>query len=479
MADGLDFSLPGDGQRAAAPRRGHALVWLLVLLDLLIIALLLWRVRVPAAAVAISPGGLDLDARRELALKLEKQGLADEAVAAWQQYLEAREADPEKSADIWYRIGVLRQEAGQYEQALAALYRSEQHARLPRLESEIGRRVQECLEQLGRFAALRHELAERTSVGAEGTAADPVVAEIGPTKLTLADLDRLIEQIIANQLSQYEAFLPAEQLNQRKDEMLRQLSGNEARRRLLAQYLGEEVLYRQAREDGLANEPSVRAVLKQAERSILASRLMEREIASKVTITPSDVRLYYDAQPDRFREPEKARLAHILMDAEDKARAAIASVAEGQAFEALAGTLSADAATAAKGGVLPGELARGNDSLPGIGTVAGLGAAVFAAEAGSVLPGPVRSERGWHVVKVLERIPERQLPFEEAREEAYRQLRAGKQQEVEQAFIRLLYDKFNVVVHQSVLGVPEAPPPAAAGALTAPPLPPPAQPGNP
>ena len=147
MADGLNLSLPPPPTPPG--RRGGSLLALLLAVQILTLAVVLWRSAGRASAVPSGGGpGLDEDAWRRLALKLEQQGLADAAAAAWESYLATRGAEAAKAADIWYRIGCIRQDAGQYEAALAAFYRSESFAKLPRLEAEVEIGRASCRERV-------------------------------------------------------------------------------------------------------------------------------------------------------------------------------------------------------------------------------------------------------------------------------------------------------------------------------------------
>jgi parvulin-like peptidyl-prolyl isomerase len=459
MADPFDFSVPGSPALPQRSGRGlTALVGLVVALQVALLAAVWYGQRGGGSRQETAGAVLGVDARRELALKLEKQGLTESAVAAWQEYLALKGGEKDKAAEIWYRIGTLWQDAGEYDKALAAYYTAESFGRLPNLENEIGRRVQESLDALGKYAALRYELKARTTVGGgEANAGDEVVAEIGPRKITRADLDRLIEAQITDQLERFGRALPPEQREQRKAELMKQFSDNRLRFQVLGQYLTEEVLCRKAREDRLTDQPAVRSRLQQAERSILAAERMAREIAAKVQITPGDVKTYYEANKQEFRTPERARVAHIQVADEERAAALVASLGEGQPFEELAKTLSQDSASASRGGVLSGFVLAGRDEAPGLGRLEGLAAAVFGAAAGSVVPQPLRSAKGWHVLKVVERLPESLPAFEEAQQDAYQRLNGAKEREVQEALIRELYQAYDVTMNQRALGIAEQP----------------------
>lgn len=466
MSDELDLSLPERPGRSKEGRGGHS--WLMLLVLVGVVANLVITLRGGGrswAGPSAEVGQLGVDAQRKLALKLEKQGLTNPAVDAWLGYLDLADADKEKRARIWYRIGQAYQEGRQYADALAAYYRSESFAELEELSSEINRRTQACLEGLGKFAALRHELKDRVALKKEGEKAsgEDIVAEIGAHKITEAELDRKIEAQIEAQLAQYASFMSDEQRRQQKEEMLKRLSVPQQKLQVLSQMVMEEVLYRRAREIGLDGEPEIRALLEETERGILAQRLVQREMSEKIRISRSDVEMYYQANKATFVEPQRAKISHILVADEEKAKAVLASLEKGEAFEELAKGVSADSATADHGGEISGWIAKDATTVPSIGSAAELVKALFSAEPGSVLPEPVKTDRGYHLVKLLKREDERQKPFEEVQQEAYRALRQQKEREVQKKLFDELRREYDVVLHQSTF-VPElSPDPNASG----------------
>ena len=458
MSTKLDLSVPATNPARSQTSRLVGILLILVLA--LQAALLLHALRRPSAQATGSGTGLASEPSRALALKLEKQGLNEAASAAWETYLGATATEPEKAARIWYRIGSLRQEAGQFEQALAAFYRSEAHAESKDISADLGRRVQECLEALGKFAALRYELAERVGIKPEAKdTGDVTLAEIGPRKITKAELDRRIEGFVERQLAQMAGGMPPAQLNKQKEALIARLGNASERQRFLQQFLSEQILYLKAREDKLPENPEVRAQLLDAERSILANETMRRALTERIQITPSDVQTFYDASKAQFMTPAQAKIRHILLPDEEQAKAALNSLTAGKDFAELAKTASKDKGTADQGGELPG-LQAGTPTVPGIGQAPELAKAVFAGEVGKVLPIPYKTAQGWHVVKIDERQPEKQRTFEEAREEAYSRLLSRKQQEVQKTLFEELRTRYDVVVHRDQLAPakPEAGP---------------------
>ncbi len=472
MNANLDFSLPR--HQSAAPGAGgggRGLLAVLLVLVLTAQGLMLWRLRTPQLAATAGPATtarLTSKALEDLAMRLENQGLRPAAADTWLEYLASgAAAEADKAAKVWYRIGKLRQESDSFADALAAYYRSESLARLPELEPEINRRAQECLEKLGRFSALRYELADRVGLDGQATAAGAaVLAEIGSTKITRADLERIIEEAVDRQLAQYGGGrLPEADLRQQRQQILKMLDTETERQRLLERHVLEELLYREARASGLAEQAEVRRQFAGIERQFLAGKMFEQTMQNEIKITPSDLETYYEANKGKFVEPARASLSHILVATEAEAVALLEKLRGGADFAELAASVSLDKATAAKGGELPGFLRAGQTQiLPGAGNLPEAATRIFQAAAGEVLDKPFKSDKGFHIFKVRGRDAERQKPFSEVRNEVHNALRSAKEREVQEAYFEKLRAKYNAVIHPSRLQDGGKQPDDAAGA---------------
>ncbi|MBN1844934.1 MAG: peptidyl-prolyl cis-trans isomerase [Sedimentisphaerales bacterium] len=447
MTEELNLSLPRRSSEPAG-RRPRAMGILLILIlaaGLANIALQLIRKPVPATTAS----GLSSENQKNLALKLETQGLNEPAVRAWKDYLARPGIDSEEQAKIWYRIGRMYQQDEHFEEALECYYRSESFDRLTELADEIGRRSRECLEGAGRFAALRHELANRVDRNRpEGSAGQEVVAQIGAETITQAQLDRRIEREIDRQLEALAGMAPPEELNKQKKEFLKRMSGPAERLRMLNQIVLEEVLYRRARQLQLAEKPAVRDLLADQERKLLAQSLIQSELADKIHITPADLETYYQAHKQDYLQPERAQISHIPLADEPAARELLAQLKAGRDFATAARTVSLDTATGQQGGEIPGWVAKG-DPIPGIGRSPRATALIFATDPNGIVPEPVAGEQGYHLLKVRRRQPQRQKGFDQVRPEVYRALRQQKEREIQEALLAELKQEYNVVIHQS------------------------------
>lgn len=295
-----DLKLTLDRDRGGSRGPGGPVIALLSVIVLLTAATLVLTVgkwRIPGA------GGGSLPAQKleKLALRLEEQSLSTAAALAWKDYLAEASPGNDESAGVWYRIGKLYQDGGEYEMALDAYYRSESIARLESIESDISLRVSECLERLGRFAALRSELEARTAFdpGVETPGAE-VLAEIGNRKITRSDLEAMIERQVDAQLSQLAGSLPPDQLKAQKEKLLDEVLKEGEQLKWLESLVAQELLYRRAMEDRIYDTESYRSLAREMERQLLIQKLLEKEYADKVSVTEDEVRAYYEANREKF-----------------------------------------------------------------------------------------------------------------------------------------------------------------------------------
>jgi len=150
-------------------------------------------------------------------------------------------------------------------------------------------------------------------------------------------------------------------------------------------------------------------------------RISRADVAQKVEIDDATLERYYEDNKARYLQDEQREARHILIPFGNDEEAAktlaedlLMRLRSGDSFAALAEQYSADGGTAPRGGDL-GALTK--SQLP-----EALGNAIFAMHEGD-LEGPVRSDFGFHIIrldKILERGP---LPLDQVRGELLSELR--------------------------------------------------------
>lgn len=143
----------------------------------------------------------------------------------------------------------------------------------------------------------------------------------------------------------------------------------------------------------------------------------DEAVASMLADQATRIREFYDQHPERYRQPERVRARHILLrvppDASEeqtaeiraRAEAALARVQGGEDFAAVASELSEDPGSKAQGGDL-GFFARGQ-------MVPAFEAEAFGLEPGQT-SGIVKTDFGFHVIRVEERKPAEERSFDDA-----------------------------------------------------------------
>ena len=134
-----------------------------------------------------------------------------------------------------------------------------------------------------------------------------------------------------------------------------------------------------------------------------------------IEITEEELLQHYEESTSRFQQDEQRQASHILITfdgdetaAEEQAVALTARANAGEPFEDLARQYSKDGGTSEQGGDLGTVLL---SQMPGA-----LGDAIFGMQKGEI-QGPVRSDFGFHVVRLDEIVIGGALPFEQVRDE--------------------------------------------------------------
>jgi parvulin-like peptidyl-prolyl isomerase len=239
-----------------------------------------------------------------------------------------------------------------------------------------------------------------------------------------------------------------EQVGEQKRRLLAQFRDPQTKQEFLRSWLAQEILYRQALDEGLREKPATKQMLADLTRGLLSQQLMNEKLASRINITEIDLQTYYQTNKDKYVEPARAKIAHIRVAEEDQAAELLEKLADGGDFAALAQEFSLDKDTKGRGGVVTEDVIEGA-YVAGIGEAKEISDAIFAVESPKVLGQAFQTQDGWEVVQVLEKHPARQPALDEVREQVMQGLLGRKRQEVQGDYIKEMMDKYHVIVHTS------------------------------
>jgi peptidyl-prolyl cis-trans isomerase C len=163
--------------------------------------------------------------------------------------------------------------------------------------------------------------------------------------------------------------------------------------------VNDEILVQEAERRGLATSGDYRSQMDLARQSILIG-LLDADVDKKSAPTDAEVQAEYDKFKASASGPEY-RARHILVEKEDEAKALIAQIRAGGSFEDLAKKNSKDPGSGANGGDL--------DFASPSSYVQEFSAAMVKLKKGEMTAEPVKSQFGWHIIK-LEDQREAQFP---------------------------------------------------------------------
>jgi len=195
------------------------------------------------------------------------------------------------------------------------------------------------------------------------------------------------------------------------------------RKQLLDELIDLELLAEEARRRGLDKQPETQERVRQMLRDELLSEV-RASVPLPGDISEADARRYYDEHRDDFREPERRRVAHIVLASETEAKAVLEKALSVNATEwgKLVDAKSKDA-RGKPGVAMPPELAGDLGIVGPPGHARGdnpnvpepLRAAVFEIDKlGGVLPRVVAAAGSFHVVRLTGKTDARDRTFVDA-----------------------------------------------------------------
>jgi peptidyl-prolyl cis-trans isomerase C len=213
--------------------------------------------------------------------------------------------------------------------------------------------------------------------GSAQSADDPIVAKVNGTEIRQSDLT-IAEEDVGAQLAQ----MPPEQ-----------------KRDYLISYLADVVMVAQAADTRkIGDGKDFKQRLAFARNKLLMETLLQAE--GKNAVTDAAMQAVYDDAKKQMGQEQEVHARHILVETEDEAKAVAAELKKGADFAALAKEKSKEPSAKESGGDL-GYFTK-DQMVPEFADVA------FKLDKGQ-LSDPVKSQFGWHVIKVEDK-RQREIP---------------------------------------------------------------------
>ena len=211
---------------------------------------------------------------------------------------------------------------------------------------------------------------------------DPVVATVNGQSIRLSELE-VAQQSLPQQYRNMplQAVFPA----------------------LLDRIIDSKLVVQEGKKSKVTEDPAFKKRMAFVEDQVLQDFWIQREIARQVTADKLQKR--YEERLKQMPTEEEVHARHILVSTEDEAKALIAEIKKGTAFDKLAKEKSTDKASGAEGGDL-GWFKKSD-------MVKEFADAAFNLKKGELTEAPVKTQFGYHVIKVEDRRKAPPPAFEE------------------------------------------------------------------
>ncbi len=252
-----------------------------------------------------------------------------------------------------------------------------------------------------------------------GTQKDDAVAIVNDTIITLSDFKEKIARLPEN----YREVVEGQE------------------RKFLDDIVMEQALYDRALDEGLHKDSETEALVEQAARKIIISRLVKTRVDDRVSVSEDQLRRYYDEHSEEFLLPARWRCAHILVSTQEQAEKLARDIAQGASFTELAKTYSQDG-TASEGGDI-GYFSEGQ-------LIPEFEEACKKLDIGEISD-VVHTKYGYHIIKLTDRKPPEVQVFSSVKNLIRKDLERKEKNALLEELMQEVKEAAHVVINEEIL----------------------------
>jgi peptidyl-prolyl cis-trans isomerase C len=261
---------------------------------------------------------------------------------------------------------------------------------------------------------------------------DPVIARAGDYVIKKSDMERIIGYYSPDR-QKYLQDNPAQKVT------------------LIRRVLEVRIISSLAKQEGFDKKPDIKEQLEYTMDDFIAKEYLNKAVAKDIKVSDEDVRLYYEANKEKFKAPEQVRVRHILVhvsskasdEEKKKAKEKIMALHEraikGEDFAKLASEYSDDLGTKKKGGDTD-YFAKGKMVKP-------FEEAAFSLKPGQI-SGVVETKFGYHIIKAEDHREARTMGLEEVKAAIRDHLRNEQINSKAAAFIQNASSKAGMEIYE-------------------------------
>jgi len=221
------------------------------------------------------------------------------------------------------------------------------------------------------------------------------------------------------------------------------VASQSGKRSFLDRLIVQKLLLREAKKENIEKDKEFQDKLAEFREQLIMQTLLSRKVTTALNISNEDLQKYYDAHKEDFKKEKEIRTRQIVVKTEQEAREIRAKAAKGEDFGELAKKYSLDPSASTTGGDI-GFHPKGT-------LIPEYEAAAFQLTKVGQVSEPVKTQLGYHVIKLEEVKVSSYAPFAEVKDFIRQKITQEKQAEMVQKYIEDLKKNTKIVVNEELL----------------------------
>ncbi|TCO74531.1 peptidylprolyl isomerase [Marinisporobacter balticus] len=248
---------------------------------------------------------------------------------------------------------------------------------------------------------------------------------------------QILATVNGSEITKEELELIVKHAPQQQQMQLNTLAG---KKYLLNEMITQQILFLDAKEKGLDQDEAYLKELKSVEENLLKQYAVKK-LLEDIKVEENEVKEYYEKNNEQFVAGDSAKAKHILIKDEEKAKEVLKELKDGKNFEEAAKEYS-ECPSKTNGGDL-GYFEKGN-------MVPEFEAAAFALEIGAISD-LVKTQFGYHIIKVEDRKEASVMPFEKVQDQIKDYILKNKQNEKFKGYTDGIRAQYEITTNEELL----------------------------
>jgi peptidyl-prolyl cis-trans isomerase C len=215
------------------------------------------------------------------------------------------------------------------------------------------------------------------------------------------------------------------------------------KRNFLDRLIVKKLLLKEAKKDDIEKNKEFQDRLADIKDQLIIESLLKKKVQLNMNLTDPDLQKYYETNKEQFKREQEIETSQIVLKTEQEAKEVQGKLIKGESFEDLAKTYSIDPSAKSTGGKI-GFHPKGT-LIPEYEQ-----AAFKLTKVGQLSP-IVKTQLGYHIIRLEGTKPPAYVPFEEVKDFIKQKMGQEKQAEVLEKYIGELKKNAKIAVKEELL----------------------------